>query len=152
VFGDAHTHDRLVRDLALGAHAAVVFPKYDRSPEARYPHALEQVWATAQWIVVEGATKDLDTIRLAVTGDSVGGNMTAALTLLAKERGGLNIAAQLLFYPVTDANFSTLSYREFTEGYFLTRDGMKWFWDSTRRPRKSAARSPPHRCGPASSW
>src|ERR1700743_2712593 len=108
VFGDAHTHDRLVRDLALGAHAAVVFLKYDRSPEARYPHALEQVWATAQWIVVEGATKDLDTIRLAVTGDSVGGNMTAALTLLAKERGGLNIAAQLLFYPVTDANFSTL--------------------------------------------
>ncbi|WP_241386792.1 alpha/beta hydrolase, partial [Rhodococcus sp. CH91] len=82
VFGDAHTHDRLVRDLAVGANAAVVFPEYDRSPEVRYPHALEQVWATAQWIVTAGAEKNLDGTRLGVAGDSVGGNMTAALTLL----------------------------------------------------------------------
>ncbi|QCQ93640.1 alpha/beta hydrolase [Rhodococcus sp. SGAir0479] len=129
VFGDAHTHDRLVRDLAVGAHAAVVFPEYDRSPEARYPHAIEQVWATAQWVVTAGADKDLDGARLGVAGDSVGGNMTAALTLLAKERGGVDIAAQVLFYPVTDAAFETGSYDEFAEGYFLTRDGMKWFWD-----------------------
>ena len=129
VFGDAHTHDRLVRDLAVGANAAVVFPEYDRSPEVRYPHALEQVWATAQWIVTAGAEKNLDGTRLGVAGDSVGGNMTAALTLLAKQRGGIDLAAQVLFYPVTDAAFDTDSYHEFAEGYFLTRDGMKWFWD-----------------------
>ncbi|NKW46217.1 alpha/beta hydrolase fold domain-containing protein [Rhodococcus hoagii] len=129
VFGDAHTHDRLVRDLAVGARAAVVFPEYDRSPEVRYPHAIEQVWATAQWIVTAGAEQELDGTHLCVAGDSVGGNMTAALTLLAKERGGLDIAAQLLFYPVTDAAFETGSYDEFAEGYFLSREGMKWFWD-----------------------
>jgi len=129
VFGDAHTHDRLVRDLAVGTGAAVVFPEYDRSPEVRYPHAIEQVWATAQWIVAEGASKGLDASRLAVAGDSVGGNMSAALTLLAKERGGVDLAAQVLFYPVTDAAFDTESYHRFAEGYFLSRDGMKWFWD-----------------------
>ncbi|KSZ56973.1 esterase [Rhodococcus pyridinivorans KG-16] len=129
VFGDAHTHDRLVRDLAVGANAAVVFPEYDRSPEVRYPHAIEQVWATTQWIANDGADKNLDGTRLGVAGDSVGGNMTAALTLLAKERGGIDIAAQVLFYPVTDAAFDTASYHEFAEGYFLTREGMKWFWD-----------------------
>ncbi|AHD19837.1 esterase [Rhodococcus pyridinivorans SB3094] len=129
VFGDAHTHDRLVRDLAVGANAAVVFPEYDRSPEVRYPHAIEQVWATAQWIASAGGDKNLDGTRLGVAGDSVGGNMTAALTLLAKERGGIDIAAQVLFYPVTDAAFDTASYHEFAEGYFLTREGMKWFWD-----------------------
>ena len=129
VFGDAHTHDRLVRDLAVGTGAAVVFTEYDRSPEARYPHALEQVWAAARWIVADGASEGLDATRIAVAGDSVGGNMTTALTLLAKERGGVDLAAQVLFYPVTDASFDTASYLEFSEGYFLSREGMKWFWD-----------------------
>ncbi|MEV5667053.1 alpha/beta hydrolase, partial [Streptomyces flaveolus] len=83
VFGNAHTHDRLVRELAVGAGAAVVFPEYDLSPEARYPVAIEQNYAVARWIVTQGATKALDGARLAVAGDSVGGNMTAALTLMA---------------------------------------------------------------------
>ncbi|WZH37345.1 MAG: alpha/beta hydrolase [Microbacterium enclense] len=129
VFGDAHTHDRLVRDLAVGAEVAVVFPEYDRSPDVRYPHAIEQIWSTAQWVVAEGSSHDLDPARIAVAGDSVGGNMSAALTLIAKERGGLDLAAQVLFYPVTDAAFDTESYHRFAEGYFLSRDGMKWFWD-----------------------
>jgi acetyl esterase len=129
VFGDAHTHDRLVRDLAIGAHAAVVFPEYDRSPEARYPVALEQSYAVATWAAAGGAPALLDASRIAVAGDSVGGNMATALTLLAKERGDVSFAAQLLFYPVTDAAFDTGSYQEFAEGYFLTREGMKWFWD-----------------------
>lgn len=129
VFGNAHTHDRLVRELAVGAGAAVVFPEYDLSPEARYPVAIEQNYKTAQWIVTEGSTYDLDPTRLAIAGDSVGGNMTAALTLLAKERGDVRFDHQVLFYPVTDANFDTKSYDEFAEGYFLTREGMKWFWD-----------------------
>jgi acetyl esterase len=129
VFGNAHTHDRLVRELATGANAAVVFPEYDLSPEARYPVAIEQNYAVAQWIVTEGTTKDLDGTRLAVVGDSVGGNMTAALTLMAKERGDVPLVQQVLFYPVTDASFDTPSYHQFATGYFLRRDGMQWFWD-----------------------
>ncbi|WP_042418110.1 alpha/beta hydrolase [Streptacidiphilus anmyonensis] len=129
VFGNAHTHDRLVRELAVGANAAVVFPEYDLSPEARYPVAIEQKYTVARWITTHGATKGLDTTRIAVAGDSVGGNMTAALTLMAKERGNLPLAAQVLFYPVTDASFDTPSYHQFAEGYFLRRDAMQWFWN-----------------------
>ncbi|BCM72717.1 hypothetical protein EASAB2608_08051 [Streptomyces sp. EAS-AB2608] len=129
VFGNAHTHDRLVRELAVGAQAAVVFPEYDLSPEARYPVAIEQNHTVAKWVVEQGGTKGLDGSRLAVAGDSVGGNMTAALTLMAKERGGIPLAQQVLFYPVTDAAFDTPSYHQFATGYFLRRDGMQWFWD-----------------------
>ncbi|RRQ86665.1 alpha/beta hydrolase [Streptomyces griseofuscus] len=129
VFGNAHTHDRLVRELAVGARAAVVFPEYDLSPEARYPVAIEQNYTVARWVAEQGATKDLDGSRTAVAGDSVGGNMSAALTLMAKERGGPALVQQVLFYPVTDANFDTPSYHQFATGYFLRRDGMQWFWD-----------------------
>ncbi|UAK32797.1 alpha/beta hydrolase [Nocardia asteroides] len=129
VFGDAHTHDRLVRDLAVGAHAAVVFPEYDRSPDVRYPVANEQSYRVAQWVTTEGGEKGLDSSRIAIAGDSVGGNMAIALTLMAKERGDVSFLQQVLFYPVTDANFDTGSYEQFAEGYFLTREGMKWFWD-----------------------
>ncbi|WP_329241056.1 alpha/beta hydrolase [Streptomyces sp. NBC_01478] len=129
VFGNAHTHDRLVRELAVGAHAAVVFPEYDLSPEVRYPVAIEQNYTVAQWVVTEGAAKSLDATRIAVAGDSVGGNMSAALTLMAKERGDVPLLQQVLFYPVTDASFDTASYHQFAEGYFLRRDGMQWFWD-----------------------
>jgi len=129
VFGNAHTHDRLVRELAVGANAAVVFPEYDLSPEARYPHALEQIYSVARWIIASGKDHELDAGRLAIAGDSVGGNMTAAVTLLAKERGDVTFRQQVLFYPVTDASFDTPSYHEFAEGYFLMREGMKWFWD-----------------------
>ncbi|MEU1055314.1 alpha/beta hydrolase [Streptomyces sp. NPDC005876] len=129
VFGNAHTHDRLVRELAVGAEAAVVFPEYDLSPEVRYPVAIEQNYAVAQWIVREGGAKGLDASHLAVAGDSVGGNMAAALTLMAKERGDVPLVQQVLFYPVTDASFDTGSYHQFAEGYFLRRDGMQWFWD-----------------------
>jgi acetyl esterase/lipase len=83
----------------------------------------------AQWVVTEGAAKNLDSTRIAVAGDSVGGNMSAALTLMAKQRGGLPLRQQVLFYPVTDASFDTGSYHQFAEGYFLRRDGMQWFWD-----------------------
>ncbi len=129
VFGNAHTHDRLVRELATGAGAAVVFPEYGLSPEHRYPVAIEQNFAVARWIVTDGAAKGLDASRIAVAGDSVGGNMAAALTLMAKQRGGVPLVQQVLFYPVTDASFDTGSYRQFATGYFLRRDGMQWFWD-----------------------
>ncbi|WKV70445.1 alpha/beta hydrolase [Streptomyces sp. PCS3-D2] len=129
VFGNAHTHDRLVRELAVGAGAALVFPEYDLSPEARYPVAIEQNYAVARWITADGGRHGLDGGRLAVAGDSVGGNMSAALTLMAKERGDVRLVQQVLFYPVTDAAFDSASYQEFAEGYFLRRDAMRWFWD-----------------------
>ncbi|NGY66280.1 alpha/beta hydrolase [Lentzea sp. NEAU-D13] len=139
VFGNAHTHDRLVRELAVGAGAAVVFPEYSLSPEARYPVAINQNYAAAQWILGNGNEYGLDSSRIAVAGDSVGGNMAAALTLQAKERGDVALKAQVLFYPVTDASFDTDSYVQFAEGYFLRRDGMQWFWDQyTTNPQERA--------------
>jgi len=140
VFGNAHTHDRLVRELAVGTRAAVVFPEYDLSPEARYPVAVEQIHAVAKWVVEQGASKDLDGSRIAVAGDSVGGNMAAALTLLAKQSGDVPLAAQVLFYPVTDAAFDTGSYHQFAEGYFLRRDAMQWFWDQYTTDEAERAR------------
>ena len=129
VFGDFHTHQRLVRELAAGTGAAVVFPEYSRAPEAQYPIAIEENYAVAKWVAEHGTEHDLDPTRIAIAGDSVGGNMTAALTLLAKSRGDVRFVQQVLFYPVTDANFDTESYLKFAEGYFLGREGMKWFWD-----------------------
>ena len=130
VLGNAGTHDRLVRELAVGTNAALVFVEYDRSPEARYPVAIEQADTTARWIVQKGHTQGLDGSRLAVAGDSVGGNMTAALTLLAKQRGDVTFVHQSLYYPVADAARDTDSYREFADGPFLTAKGMAWFWDA----------------------
>jgi acetyl esterase/lipase len=129
VFGDALTHDRLVRELAVGVNAAVVFPNYSRSPEAKYPTAIEESFAVAKWVTDHGTEHNLDSSSIAVAGDSVGGNMAAALTLLAKQRGGVDFRQQVLFYPVTDASFDTESYHLFATGYFLRRDAMQWFWD-----------------------
>ncbi|MGW1364859.1 alpha/beta hydrolase [Streptomyces chartreusis] len=129
VLGNADTHDRLVRELAVGTNAAFAFVEYDRSPEAKYPVAIEQAYATAQWITAKGAEEGLDASRLAVAGDSVGGNMTAALALMAKQRGDVAFVHQSLYYPVTDAAQDTDSYREFADGPFLTAKSMAWFWD-----------------------
>ena len=123
VVGNSHTHDRLIRELSVGADAAVVFPSYSLSPEARYPTALEECYAVLRWVADHGADKGLDAARIAIAGDSVGGNMTAALTLMAKERSGPSLVAQLLFYPVTNASFDTDSYREFATGSFLRAAG-----------------------------
>jgi len=133
VFGSTQTHDRLVRELAVGAGAAVVFPVYRLCPEVRYPTALEECYMAAQWVARCGQEHGLDAQRLAVAGDSVGGNMAAAVTLLARERGGPDIRLQLLFYPVTDAAFDAASYHQFAEGYHLRRDAMMWFWDQYTR-------------------
>jgi acetyl esterase/lipase len=139
VFGNALTHDRLVRELAVRARAAVVFPEYDLSPEAKYPTAIEQIYAVARWVMSGGDQENLDPTNLVVAGDSVGGNMTIAMTLMAKARGDVKPSFQLLFYPVTDAAFDTPSYREFAEGYYLRRDTMQWFWDQyTADPRQRA--------------
>jgi acetyl esterase/lipase len=139
VLGNAGTHDRLVRELAVGANAAIAFVEYPNSPEAHYPVAIEQGYATAQWIVREGASKGLDASRMAVAGESVGGDMTAALTLMAKERGDVEFIHASMYYPVTDAAMDTASYDEFAEGPYLTRKSMEWFWDAyTTDPHERA--------------
>jgi acetyl esterase/lipase len=130
ILGNAGTHDRLVRELAVGARAAVVFVEYTPSPEAHYPVAIEQGYATAQWVVREGASYNLDAGRMAVAGESVGGNMTAALALMAKQRGDVTFVQQSLYYPVTDAAMDTASYDQFATGYYLSRESMQWFWDA----------------------
>ncbi|MFE5340704.1 alpha/beta hydrolase [Isoptericola sp. NPDC056578] len=130
VLGDAATHDRLVRDLATGAGVGIVFVEYDRSPEAHYPVAIEQAYAAARWITTHGADAGLDPARIAVAGDSVGGNMAAAVTILAKQRGDVTFRHQSLYYPVTDAAQDTASYLEFAEGPFLLAKSMAWFWDA----------------------
>jgi acetyl esterase/lipase len=130
VLGNAGTHDRLVRELAVGAHAAVVFVEYDRSPEVQYPVAIEQAYAAARWVTNDGAEKGLDASRMAIAGDSVGGDMTAAVAILAKRRGDVTFIHQSLYYPVTDAAQDTDSYRRFADGPHLTAKAMAWFWDS----------------------
>jgi acetyl esterase len=130
VIGNASTHDRLVRELAVGARAALAFVEYDRSPEAQYPVAIEQAYATAQWLTAHGAEHGLDVSRMAIAGDSVGGNMVAAVTLLAKQRGDVSFVHQSMYYPVTDAAQNTESYREFADGAYLTAKAMAWFWDA----------------------
>jgi acetyl esterase/lipase len=129
VLGNAQTHDRLVREIAVGTGAAVVFVEYDRSPEAHYPVAVEQGYATAQWIVRNGLDNGLDPDRMAVAGDSVGGCMTAALALMAHDRGDVRFVQQSMYYPVTDAAMDTGSFEQFAEGYYLAAKGMAWFWD-----------------------
>jgi acetyl esterase len=130
ILGNAGTHDRLVRELAVGARAAIAFVEYPNSPEARYPTAIEQGYAAAQWITANGASKGLDPSRMAVAGESVGGNMTAALALMAKERGDVRFIQQSMYYPVTDAAMNTASYEEFASGFYLSRTEMEWFWDA----------------------
>jgi acetyl esterase len=135
VFGSVLTHDRLVRELAVGTGAAVVFPVYRLCPEVRYPTALEECYTAARWVGRFGREHGLDAGRIAVAGDCVGGNLATVLTLLSRERGEPDIRLQLLFYPVTDAAFDTASYHQFAEGYHLRRDTMMWCWDQyTRHP------------------
>lgn len=147
VMGDRRTHERLVRELAAGSGAAIVFPEYTPSPEAQYPVPVEQAYAVLTYVVDHADRYNLDPARIAVAGDSVGGNMAAVTALLVKERGGPRLAFQLLLYPVTDADFSTASYKTFTSGPWLTRDAMRWFWDAylpDERRREEATASPLH--------
>ena len=113
VLGDKYTHDRLVREIANGANAAVVFVNFTPSPEAQFPVPIEEAYAATKYIAEKGTELNLDPSKLVVAGDSVGANMAAAVTLMAKERQGPKIDYQVLFYPVTDANFNTQSYQQY---------------------------------------
>ena len=130
ILGDFQTHERLVRDLVVQSGAVAVFVNYTPSPEARYPVAINQAYAATRWVAAHGNDIGVDGSRLAVVGNSVGGNMAAVVALMAKNKGTPAIRYQVLFWPVTDANFENGSYDQFAEGHFLTRNMMKWFWDN----------------------
>ncbi|MBL8706854.1 MAG: alpha/beta hydrolase [Rhodospirillales bacterium] len=129
VLGDRNTHDRLVREIAVGVQAAVVFVDYHRSPEAQFPVPGEEGYAALQYLAAHADAFNIDADRIAIAGDSVGGALAAAVTLMAKQRGGPTLVQQVLFYPVANADFDTGSYRQFAEGPWLTRKAMQWFWD-----------------------
>jgi acetyl esterase/lipase len=130
VLGDFPTHERLIRDLVSRSGAAAVYVDYTPSPEAKYPTAINQAYAATKWVAEHGAEIQVDGQRLAVAGNSVGGNMAAVVALKAKAAGTPKLKFQLLLWPVTDANFDNASYQHFQQGYFLSRNMMRWFWDS----------------------
>ncbi|MFY1050597.1 alpha/beta hydrolase [Ectopseudomonas khazarica] len=130
VLGDYPTHERLIRDLVVGSGAAAIYVDYTPSPEARYPTAINQAYAATKWVADNGSKIGVDGSRLAVAGNSVGGNMAAVVALKAKAAGTPKLRFQLLLWPVTDANFNNASYNQFADGHFLTRGMMEWFWDN----------------------
>lgn len=145
VLGDFPTHERLVRDLVYRSGAAAVFVNYTPSPEAHYPTAINQAYAATEWVAEYGEKINVDGSRLAVVGNSVGGNMATVVTLMAKEKATPVLRCQILLWPVTHANFDTESYHQYAEGHFLTRNMMKWFWDhytTDKTQRKEITASP----------
>lgn len=137
VLGDYPTHERLIRDLVVGSGAAAVYVDYTPSPEAQFPTAINQAYAATRWVAEHGREIGVDGSRLAVAGNSVGGNMAAVVAIKAKEAGTPKLRFQALLWPVTDANFNNASYNQFAEGHFLTRNMMQWFWNSyTTDPRQ----------------
>ena len=129
VLGDFPTHKRLVRDLVIASGFVAVFVNYTPSPEAQYPQAINEIYAATKWVAENGAEINVDPTKLAVVGNSVGGNMTAVTCLKAKENGGPDIKLQILLWPIVDADFDTESYKEFGEDRFLTTSLMKWLYD-----------------------
>ncbi|WEJ74350.1 alpha/beta hydrolase [Pseudomonas sp. PSE14] len=139
VLGDYPTHARLIHDLVLNSGAAAVYVDYTPSPEARYPTAINQAYAATKWVAEHGKEIGVDGKRLAVAGNSVGGNMAAVVALMAKDKGTPKLRFQALLWPVTDASFETGSYNQFAQGHFLTKPMMQWFWDNyTTDPKQRA--------------
>jgi acetyl esterase len=129
VAGNADTHDRLVREIAVAAQAAVVFVGFGCAPEVQFPIPVEEAYAATTYVVNNANNLDLDGTRLAVVGDGTGGNIAAALTLMCKQRRGPKILFQVLLYPPAAANFETRSYQAWGNGPWLTKQDMQWFWD-----------------------
>ena len=127
VIGDLETHDVLCRQLTAGSGVSVVSVDYRLAPEHKFPAAVDDAWAATRWVVAHAGELAVDASRLAVGGDSAGGNLAAVVALLARDKGAPAIAVQVLIYPVTDLVGETRSYRDFAEGYLLTREGMRWF-------------------------
>lgn len=129
VLGDRHDWDRLLRDIAHASQAAVVFVEFSRAPESPYPTAIEEAYVALCWIAAHGRELNLDSTRLAVAGDSAGGNMAAAVALMVKQGHGPALGLQLLLYPNTDTSFGAISYKQFEHGSFLSNHDVEWFLD-----------------------
>ncbi len=130
ILGDFPTHERFVRDLVVDSGFTAIFVNYTPSPEAQYPTAIHEIYAAAKWVAAHGSEIRVDASKLGIVGNSVGGNMSAATALKAHLEGGPKFKCQVLFWPVTNADFETASYHEYADGYFLSRNMMKWFWDA----------------------
>lgn len=139
VLGDYPTHKRMVRDLVVLSGAVGVFVNYTPSPEAHYPQAINEIYAATQWVADHGAEINVDGKRLAVVGNSVGGNMAAVTAIKAKENNGPAIRLQILFWPIVDASFNDYSYQRFGKDRFLTTPLMKWMYSTyTTDPNERA--------------
>ncbi|AVC47214.1 alpha/beta hydrolase fold family protein (plasmid) [Rhizobium leguminosarum bv. viciae] len=130
ILGDFPTNERFVRDLVADSGAAAICVNYTLSPEVRYPVAINEAYAATKWVAENGEQISVDGKRLAVVGNSVGGNMAAVVALMAKDKGGAALRAQVLFWPATNANFEDASYDAFATGHFLTKDIIKGFWSA----------------------
>lgn len=130
VLGDFPTHERLIRDLVRSSGAAAVYVDYTPSPEAHFPVAINQAYEATKWVAEHGQEIGVDGSRLGLVGNSVGGNMVASVALQAKQFNGPKIRYNVMLWPVTDANFDSTSYKQYENGYFLTKNMMKWFWDN----------------------
>lgn len=129
VLGDFDTHARMVREISVQSGAVIVFVEYARAPEAPFPIPVEQCYRALEWAAGQASTLGLDGSRIAIAGDSAGGNLAAAVALLAAKRNGPRICLQSLLYPVADCDFTTASYRDFATGLNLDREAMQWFWN-----------------------
>ncbi len=130
VLGDFPTHERLIRDLVRSSGAAAVYVDYTPSPEAHFPVAINQAYEATKWVAEHGQEIGVDGGRLGLVGNSVGGNMVASVALQARQFNGPKIRYNVMLWPVTDANFNSASYNQYENGYFLTKNMMKWFWDN----------------------
>ncbi len=130
VIGDFSTHNRFIRDLVINSGCVAIHVEYSRSPEVKYPVALNECYAATKWVATHGPEINVDGNRLAVAGNSAGGNLAAAVALMSKDKKGPELKLQVLFWPVTDAYFETVSYNQFASDRFLTKNMMKWFWDN----------------------
>lgn len=145
VFGNFKGYEALVRQLVLDSQAAAVFVNYTLSPKVHYPVAINQSYEALVWISKHGKELNLDEKRLAIVGDSAGGNLAAAVSLMAKNNSGPHILLQVLICPVLDANFNTTSYKQFAKGYFLTKQAMEYYWNAyvpNKEERKQIYASP----------
>ncbi len=129
IAGDFENHKRFVRDLVVGSNTIAVFPEYTPIPDAVFPTQIEECYAALKWTAAHGQSIGADGSRIVIAGNSVGGDMTAVLTMMAKERSGPKLKAQVLFWPATDASVDSASYHEYATGRFLSRDFMKFGWD-----------------------
>lgn len=144
VMGGKETHDRLIREIAVKAGVAVVFPEYGLAPETKYPVPIEQSYAVLEHIGRSAHEMGLDPDGFVIAGDSAGGAMATVVAMLSQERGGPDIIAQILLYPVTDSELETKSYHDFADGPWLTKKAMRWFWDAylpdlSRREERNAS-------------